>query len=41
MSFIGSVGYVMRALLLPNILVGLVALVALLVKSLQERRYGS
>lgn len=41
MGFIESVGSVMRLLLLPNILVGLVALVALLVKSLRERQYDS
>ena len=41
MSFIESVGYVMRMLILPNILVGLLALVALLVKSIRERQYGS
>ena len=32
MGFIESVSYVMRVLLLPNIFVGLLALIALLVK---------
>ncbi|MEE9116365.1 MAG: hypothetical protein V3U09_05645 [Thermoplasmata archaeon] len=41
MGFIESVGYTMRMLLLPNILVGLLALVALLVKSIRERQYDS
>ena len=36
-----SVSYVMRMLLLPNILVGLLALTALLILSLREREYGS
>ncbi len=41
MGFIESVSYVMRMLLLPNIFVGLLALVALLVKSFGERQYSS
>ncbi len=41
MNFIESVSYVMRVLLLPNIMVGLLALTALLIKSLRERQYGS
>ncbi len=41
MGFIESVSYVMRMLLLPNIFVGLLALVALPVKSLRERQYSS
>ena len=41
MGFIESVSYVMRVLLLPNIFVGLLALIALLVKSLRERQYNS
>ena len=41
MGFIESVSYVMRMLLLPNIFVGLLALLALFVKSLRERQYGS
>ena len=38
MGFIESAGYAMRMLLLPNILVGLLALVALLFKSVRERQ---
>ncbi len=41
MNFIESVSYVMRVLLLPNIMVGLLALTALLIKSLRESQYGS
>ncbi len=41
MDFIETVGYAMRMLLLPNILVGLLALAALLVKSIRERQYKS
>jgi hypothetical protein len=41
MGFVETVGYSLRMLLLPNILVGLLALVALLVKSLRERQYNS
>jgi len=41
MGFIDNVSYVMRMLLLPNILVGLLALVALLIKSIRERQYNS
>jgi hypothetical protein len=36
MNFIESASYVMRLLLLPNILVGLLAITALLVKSFRE-----
>jgi hypothetical protein len=38
MGIIESVSYVMRILLLPNLVVGLLALVALLFKSLKEWR---
>jgi hypothetical protein len=41
MGLIETIGYAMRMLLLPNILVGLLALVALLVKSIRERQYNS
>jgi len=41
MGFIDSVSYVMRMLLLPNIFVGLLALIALFVKSFMERQYSA
>ena len=41
MGFIESASYALRTLLLPNILVGLLALMALLFKSLRERLHHS
>lgn len=41
MDLIESVSYVMRMLLLPNIFVGLLALMALLVKSIRARQFNS
>ena len=41
MDLIESVSYVMRKLLLPNIFVGLLALMALLVKSIRARQFNS
>jgi hypothetical protein len=41
MGFIEIFGYAMSMLLLPNILVGLLAIAALLVKSIRERQYTS
>ncbi len=41
MGFMENASYAMRLLLLPNILVGLLALLALLVKSIRERQYNS
>jgi hypothetical protein len=41
LGFIESVSYVMRMLLLPNILVGLLALTALFVISLRDLEFGS
>jgi len=41
LSIIESFSYVMRMLILPNILVGLLALTALLILSIRERELGS
>ena len=41
MGFIESAGYAMRMLLLPNLLVGLLALAALLVKTIREEQFNS
>jgi|TARA_B100000315_G_C14481585_1_gene543159 hypothetical protein len=38
MGFTESFGFAMRRMLLPNILVGLLALVGLLVKTLREKQ---